>query len=96
MKFIHPKRVLKTLILLLVNITLPAILYDCFGWQLSKKNYAHIHTFMHMHLCMNRCVLFQWKDAPPEQVMDSKLKCVFELSPDLLQVRFIMSGIKYF
>lgn len=26
-----------------------------------------------------------WKDAPPEQVMDSKLKCVFELSPDLLQ-----------
>lgn len=26
-----------------------------------------------------------WKDAPPEQVMDSKLKCVFELSPDLIQ-----------
>lgn len=44
---------------------------------------------------MNGCVLFQWKDAPPEQVMDSKLKCVFELSPDLLQVRFIMSGVKY-
>jgi hypothetical protein len=26
-----------------------------------------------------------WKDAPPEQVMDSKLKCVFDLSPDLIQ-----------
>lgn len=26
-----------------------------------------------------------WKDASPEQIMDSKLKCVFELSPDLLQ-----------
>ena len=25
---------------------------------------------------------FQWKDASPDQLMDSKLKCVFELPAD--------------
>ena len=26
---------------------------------------------------------FQWRDASPDQLMDSKLKCVFEIPPEL-------------
>lgn len=37
-----------------------------------------------MHL--NEETLLQWKEAPPDTLMDSKLKCVFEMPNDVLPV----------
>jgi len=34
--------------------------------------------------------ILQWKDTPVEQLMESKLKCVFDVDPEMLQVFFIM------
>ena len=33
--------------------------------------------------------MLQWKDTPAEQLMESKLKCVFDVDPEMLQVRCI-------
>jgi len=35
---------------------------------------------------MMSCIVLQWKEAQPSQLMDSKLKCVFEMSADGVNV----------
>jgi hypothetical protein len=37
-------------------------------------------------------VFVQWKDAPPESLMDTKLKCVFEMPDNVPQVRVAVSS----
>jgi len=73
---------------MILIFTIPTVQFclRCINVYLQQWVSLRFAYFNMVHLCVFNCFLllfFQWKDASPDKLMDSKLRCVLDPTGNL-------------